>query len=939
MIWKMLPLQLTILGFVLASLGQARLNQGENENLAVALLAAGVVLVVVAFLRQTEEESRQKRPPGPGWDGQGMLALLVASLPGWVAGCLLAVRWDSLYTGLLLYACGLGLVCTVCARREGWRLPALNTLKDHGVELTLVGLVLALGLLLLVYRLDYYPPPGSISWNDEAQIGKDAYGVIHHGLRPWQFPVSVYTTCLAFLTLGPTVLALRLTFVLLGFVTLVVFYLLTREIFRWPVALASTFLFAVSRWHIAFSRLVLPSTPAMLLEVATFYLLLRGRRTGGMTNYVLAGMTMGLGLYSHASFRIVPLLVLLLFLRQAWSSWRAARMGETGAYRAVLTRWLSFLTSATVFTLPLAAIIWREPNVAFGERFRSVMPVVFGGAGAEQMEGLLERVGRLVGFFNYQGEAWGAVNLPDLPMLDPLTGVLFVLGFGYCLFYLWRSRHLFYVSWFVITLVAGGLLTLDLRSHRFAGLMPVLFIFAGIFLDGALKTFELALGFRRRGYFALLLVPFLALAGWANYHVFFHRQIQTDSVRIEFTREISAVANYIASLGEGHYVYLFANYPYYSPGMDFGWMAREAPGERGVDVADVIPSHREAGDEDLVYIFVTPYDVQALAEVVAYYYPAAEIETFHGEYNRYAFVAAHVGAERVRESQGLLGYYYSGHETRPVPNLVRQEKQLAIYRTGEEPPLPFPFSVEWRGTLYAPGWGSYVLEMEPSGLCQMKVDGSQVEVGEEIGLAKGGHQLRVTCLSLEEVPSLRLLRTTPGRQREVVPAQFLSPREEALGLLVSVFVGPEWRGEPVEQSIQPVPSLLSMPTPWQSAFVPELAGGLYSLDCQGQLEVEEGGTYRFDVLSWNGSATLLIDGAEVVSVGGERGTAASGEVELGPGWYDLRLRYSYQGGEFSGVEVLWTPPRGETQVIPPALLRPAGEGGHRLRQPASLRTK
>jgi len=925
MIWKMLPLELTILGFVLASLGQARLNQGQNEILAVGLLAAGVVLVLVAFRRLPEEETRQKRPPGPGWDGQGMLSLLVPSLPGWVAGCLLAVRWDSLYTGLLLYACGLGVVCAVCARRERWRLPALSTLKDHGVELTLVGLVLALGLLLLVYRLDYYPPPGSISWNDEAQIGKDAYGVIHHGSRPWQFPVSVYTTCLAFLTLGPTVLSLRLTFVFLGFVTLVVFYLLARETFRWPVALASTFLFAVSRWHIAFSRLVLPSTPAMLLEVATFYLLLRGRRTGGMVNYVLAGMTMGLGLYSHASFRIVPLLVLLLFLRQAWSSWRAARMGETGPYRAVLTRWLSFLTSATAFTLPLAAIIWREPHVAFGERFRSVMPLVFGVGGTEQMEGLLERVERLVGFFNYRGEAWGAVNLPDLPMLDPLTGVLFVLGFGYCLLYLWRRRHLFYVSWFVITLVAGGLLTIDLRSHRFAGLMPVLFIFAGIFFDGALKTLEMAFGHRRRVYFALLLVPFLALAGWANYQVFFHRQIHADSVRIEFTREISAVANYIALLGEGHYVYLFANYPYYSPGMDFAWMAREAPGERGVDVLGAIPSHREVGDEDLVYIFVTPYDVQALAEVVAYYYPGVHIETFHGEYDRYTFVAAHVGAEQVRESQGLLGYYYSGHETKPVPDMVRRERQLEAPWMVEEPPVPFPFSVEWRGTLYAPEWGSYVLEMEPSGLCLMEVDGSRVEDGEEIGLAKGGHQLRVTCLGWEEVPSLRLLRTTPGRQPEVVPAQFLSPREEALGLLVSVFEGPEWRGEPVERSIQPVLSLLSMPTAWQSAFVPELAGELYSLDCQGQLKVEEPGIYRFDVLSWKGGATLLIDGGEVVSVEGERGAGASGEVELGPGWYDLRLRYSYHGGEFSGVEVLWTPRGAETQIIPPASLRPPGE--------------
>jgi hypothetical protein len=924
MIWKMLPFELTILGLVLASLGQARLNQGQNDSFAVALLAAGVALVLLAFRSLADEETSLRRSLRVGWDAQGMLTLLVASLPAWVAGCLLAVRWDSLYTGLVLYACGLGLVCAVCARREGWRRPALNTLRAHGVELTLLGLVLALGLILLVYRLDYYPPPGGISWNDEAQIGKDAYGVIHHGSHPWQFPVSVYTATLAFLTLGPTVFSLRLTFVLLGFATLVVFYLLGREVFRWPVALASTFLFAVSRWHIAFSRLVLPSTPAMLLEVSTFYLLLRGRRTGGMTNYVLAGMAMGLGMHSHASFRIVPFLVLLLLLDQAWSSWRGGHSGDRGPYRPALTRWSSFLASAAVFTLPLGAIIWREPHLAFGERFRSVMPAVFGSGGAAQAEGLAERAGRLVGFFNYQGEAWGAVNLPDLPMLDPLTGVLFVLGFACCLFYLWRKKHLFYVGWFVITLVAGGLLTIDLRSHRFAGLMPVLFIFAGVFIDGAWETFEIAFGHRRRGYFAVLLVSFLVLAGWANYYTFFHRQIDADSVRIEFTREIAAVANYIASLGEGQYVYLFANYPYYSPGMDFAWMAREAPGERGVDVLDVFPSQRGA-DEDLVYIFVTPYDVQALAGLAAHYYPGAWMETFRGDYGRYTFVAVHVGVEEVRGSRGLLGYYYSGDEVKPVPDMVRRERQLAAYWAGTEPPLAFPFSVEWRGTLEAPEWGSYVLEVEPPGLCQMEVDDSVVQDGERIALVKGGHHLRVTCAGLEDVPSLRLLWTTPQHQREVVPAEFLSPLEEVHGLLVSAFEGPDWGGEPVERSLQPVPSLLSMPTAWQSAFVPELAGELYSLDCQGQLKVEEPGTYRFDVVSWNGSATLLIDGAEVVSVEGERETTVSGQVELGAGWSHVKLRYSYHGGEFSGVEVLWTPPGGEKQVIPVTQLRPAGE--------------
>jgi hypothetical protein len=919
----MAPLALTALGFVLASLGQVLLSRRQDEGVAVLLLAAAVGLTLVAFRRLPVNEGPGGREPRSRWDRQGLLTLLVASLPAWVAGCLLAMRWGSLYAGVPLYAAGFVLMALVCARRERWHPPPLSALGEPWVEFVVVGLVLALGCFLLVYRLDYYPPPGGISWNDEAQIGKDAYGILNHAYHPWQFPVSVYATSLSFLLLGSTVFALRLTFVTLGFVTLIVFYLLAREIFRFPVALAATYLFAVSRWHIAFSRLALPSTPAMLLEVATFYLLLRGRRTGGMMNYVLAGLIMGLGLYSHASFRIVPFLVLLLFLGQVWSWWRARTVGEVGRFRGTLSPWLPFLASAIVIVLPLAAIVWREPHLTFGERFSSVMPAVFGTEGVTGTDSVAQRAARLLGFFNYQGEAWGAVNLPDLPMLDPVTGVFFALGFGYCLFRFWRNAHAFYLSWFLMTLVAGGLLTVDLRSHRFAGVMPVLFLFAGVFLEGAWVAFRQAWGESRRSLFFVTLVPLLALAGYANYHLLFDQQIDADSVRIEFTREISAVANYIASLGEGHYFYLFANYPYYSPGMDFAWMAHEAPGEQGVDVLDVIPNHRTAGNEDLVYVFVTPYNVQALADVVRYFYPGAPIETFQGEYDRYTFVAAHVSAEQVRKAQGLLGSYYSGTSTEVEPEVVRQEGQLSFDWTEEEPPLPFPFSAEWQGTLCAPEEGSYVLEMEPPGLCRIEVDEWEPRQKEEIWLVKGWHKLRVMCLGLEDVGSVRLLWTVPGGQKEVVAPEFLSPKEQVNGILVSVYQGPDWEGEPVAESIQPSLSLLRMPSPWDSAFIAGLQGEQYSLECSGQLRAEDEGTYRFDVAPRNGSATLWLDGVEVAA-GDESTRTGPNAAELRPGWHDLRLTYAYRGGEFSGVEVLWTPPGGNAQVIPLAMLRPTG---------------
>jgi hypothetical protein len=440
-------------------------------------------------------------------------------------------------------------------------------------------------------------------------------------------------------------------------------------------------------------------------------------------------------------------------------------------------------------------------------------------------------VQRVLGFFNYQGESWGAVNLPDLPMLDPWTGVLFVLGLGCCVIYFWRGRHLFYLSWFLITVIGGGVLTIDLRSHRFAGAMPVLFVFAGVFLEGTLETFETAFGRERRQYFAALVVPVLLLAGWANCQIFFGRQIHAERVRIEFTREVVGVANYIASLGEGHYFYLFANHPYYEPGMDFAWMAGEAPGERAIDVLDVLPSRREIEGEDVVYVISTPYDVEALVDVVRHFYPQAEVNYFEGAYDRYEFASVVVQPDEVRAGQGLVGSYYHGDTMKPGPDAERLDAQIAFDWTLEAPPVDFPFVAQWRGTVFAPHDGKYALEMEGTGRSQLSVDGQALGDGESVELVRGWHTIEAQHIAEEEGGSLELLWRVGEDDPELIAPQYVSPRRDVNGVLVSVFEGPDFSGVPVERSIQPSLSLLRMPTAWRSAFVRELAGQLYSLDC------------------------------------------------------------------------------------------------------------
>jgi len=113
------------------------------------------------------------------------------------------------------------------------------------------------------------------------------------------------------------VLALRLVATTAGILTLVFTYLLARELFDQRIAVLATFLLAVMRWHVNFSRFAMHGIFAPLFMAATFYFLVRGLKGKGVSNFVGAGMMMGVGLQGYYSFLLVPVIVACLLLHHA----------------------------------------------------------------------------------------------------------------------------------------------------------------------------------------------------------------------------------------------------------------------------------------------------------------------------------------------------------------------------------------------------------------------------------------------------------------------------------------------------------------------------------------------------------------------------------------------------------------------------------------------
>ena len=936
---------LIALAFGLAAIAQALFVKRIYFNEALVLYALAILVVWV--LRWGEKSSSKEGKlgasnPSGGGRLRGGISLVAAVALGGFAAHYLSQDWKYLCRALLLYSVGLAFAAYAFSLLEsqGIRDSLVRTwhaIRRNKTELLLLGIVLLLGLFLRLHRLNYYPPFGGISWNDEAQMGKDAHEFLQGRAHPWQFPFSVYLPALSFVVLGENVLALRLPFILMGFAMLIPFYLLVRDLFSPRIALVGTSLLAISRWHISFTKLVLPSTPAALLGLLSLYFLFRGLRTGRKMNYAWAGAAVSLGLYSHASFRIVPLIIFTFFLTKVVSTYGALLLSPSrpAKGRRVLAIFrenyqgpLVFLITAFLFVIPFFAIVKRAPQVAFTERFTSVMPILFAADRFNYLRDLGPRIREVFLVFNYRGEGWGAINLPGTPMLDPFTAVLFALGLGYCLFYFWRGENLFFLIWFFFVMIGGGVIVDTFRSHRIFIVIPVVYIFACVTLDWAWREFECILKLRGKIKNAVpvaLLMILLFWAAWANYDTFFNEQINAREVRQEFLRDVGAIANHTGSLGQSYYVYLLANFPFYVQGHDFAWMAGDPQGRRGTDITEILPSH-DSVQADIVYIFSRPYNVEALSALVRRFYPASEVQVFHGDYDRYTFASCTVQRQEVESLRGLTGRYYHGLDWSGELAFIRKDATISL--DFSQPPIPPPFSVQWEGAIYIPVYGEYVFVAESEGKSWVYLDDALLIEGGDEGkatLAMGWHRLKVRYGAREEGGAIRLHWYPPGREREIIPPYAFSIAAPVNGLVGSYYRGKDWTGEPVFKRIDPLVLLTCVPSLWGGRPSPALEGQSYSVKWAGYLRLEREGDYTFQVESWCGGTTVYIDGRKVLEEPGQPWTLSIEQATVGleRGWHEIEVRYSYQDGEFSGVSLYWITPFGEREVVPSDVLYPS----------------
>lgn len=190
--------------------------------------------------------------------------------------------------------------------------------------LVILSVIVIFGAFLRLYKLDKFPPS---LFGDELDVGYQAYSILKtgrdyygqkwplsfHSISDWRTPLLLYATVPFVAVFGLTEWAVRLPPAIFGILTLPLFFLLVRKIFKKDnLALLSTFLLSISIWHLQYSRAAFEVSQMLLLLIAGIYFFLIGLERWKFL--ILSAVFLILTPYSYNTAKFfLPIIVLVLF--------------------------------------------------------------------------------------------------------------------------------------------------------------------------------------------------------------------------------------------------------------------------------------------------------------------------------------------------------------------------------------------------------------------------------------------------------------------------------------------------------------------------------------------------------------------------------------------------------------------------------------------------
>jgi hypothetical protein len=515
------------------------------------------------------------------------------------------------------------------------------------VLLTAITLV---GVFFRVYRLPTVPPEMTA---DHAEKLLDVHDVLK-GARPIFFPrntgreaMQFYLTAalIRFTPLAISHLALKVGTALVSIVAVPLTYALGRAIYGRGVGLLAASFVALSRWHIAISRVGLrfPFTPTFVALTLVF--LFRAFRHNRRTDWLACGLALGAGLHGYTSMRFVPLLLLVLtgtkVLFDAIHRLRCRKIDPEAAPQrwveqtALSSRfWGRALLGAGSSVLAFLPLLryWHDEPEMFWYRAMTRVSDLERPLPGSSWRILWGNVKDALLMFNYRGGAVWVNSVPGDPVLGTVLGGLFVLGVAFSLWRLLRrsDRRAAYLLFSLLVLLLPSAMSLAFPEEnpsvvRAGGAIPIVALMAALPVYVIVGALGDALGPRSRWRMVLVLGTLFAGTAGLTYAWYFGEYVRQYRRAAWNTTELGRVARAFAdSVGDLHHVYHIA-YPWWAHTPNIGINAGDVTWNNAVLDLDDLGDHAKAPAPKLYLLHV---DDRESLNALRFHFPLGRLRRY-----------------------------------------------------------------------------------------------------------------------------------------------------------------------------------------------------------------------------------------------------------------------------------------------------------------------
>jgi hypothetical protein len=433
---------------------------------------------------------------------------------------------------------------------------------------------------------------------------------------------------------APTHLLLKTVNAVLGLLTLPLIFLAAREISDDDaLALLAALAVGLAWWPNSISRNGLRFPLAPLFAALALWLFVRALKRRERNSALLAGLTLGLGLYGYTAIRIAPIMMALAFGLYALQSWRWATAAQAA-------RWLAL--SGVVFVaaaMPLVRYAYDDPDAFL---FRSLTRIT-GDPGEERPPTwtvLLENEWNSLRMFHWTSDNAWLVSPPGQPALDWVMGGLFVGGLGVLVYRVVSQRR--WLEAFLILCIPVALLpsTLALAFpienpsiFRSGSALPLVFIVVALGLRLLLETGRRLLPGRGGAWLGLGLVGVAVAATYqVNWRILFIDYAEHYSRSARNASDVGQVIRgFAASIGSYNTAWV-RPYPHWVDTRSVGMYAGNFQRDYAIGFEELADTQAVAGPKLFIFNLqdteVRPDGEPATLPELRRLYPNGQLSTF-----------------------------------------------------------------------------------------------------------------------------------------------------------------------------------------------------------------------------------------------------------------------------------------------------------------------